>query len=354
MASENANPEMIILARESRGLTQRTLAKAIAVAQGTLSKIENGQAVASDDMVQKISSVLQYPVEFFSERPEFKNLPVVFYRKRIRLSATLLKQLRAHLNIVRQHTVKLVRSADLPETQIPLVDLKEYRSDPGRVAQELRIRWHLPRGPVDNLTKLLEDAGILIVRTDFGTDRVDAISIYEPPDEIPPLILVNKSLRGDRYRFTLAHETGHLVLHHHLPLPDGNVEDEANSFAGEFLLPARDIRGFLQRCTLQKLASLKPYWKVSMQALLMRASQLSLISDRQKYSLWKQISAAGYRMAEPFALEPEKPSLFSELIDFHLNDLGYSEASITRLLHLELHEFRSNYRNLGTGLRLVK
>jgi Zn-dependent peptidase ImmA (M78 family)/transcriptional regulator with XRE-family HTH domain len=354
MASENANPEMIILARESRGLTQRALAKAIAVAQGTISKIENGQAIASDEMVQKISSVLQYPVEFFSERPEFRNLPIVFYRKRIRVSATLLKQLRARLNIVRQHTVKLVRSADLPETQIPLVDLKEYRSDPGRVAQELRIRWHLPRGPVDNLTKVLEDAGILIVRTDFGTDRVDAISIYEPPEEIPPLILINKSIPGDRYRFTLAHETGHLVLHHHLPLPNENIEDEANSFAGEFLLPAKDIRGFLQRCTLQKLASLKPYWKVSMQALLMRASQLSLINDRQKYSLWKQISAAGYKISEPFALEPEKPSLFGELIDFHLNDLGYSEASMTGLLHLELHEFRSNYRNVGTGLRLIK
>ncbi len=40
-------------------------------------------------------------------------------------------------------------------------------------------------------------------------------------------------------------------------------------------MQAKDIRNFLNRPTLAKLATLKPFWKVSIQALLMRASQLT-------------------------------------------------------------------------------
>jgi Zn-dependent peptidase ImmA (M78 family) len=168
------------------------------------------------------------------------------------------------------------------------------------------------------------------------------------------VVLINGSLPGDRYRFTLAHETAHLTLHHHLAWPGENIENEANAFASELLMPAKDIRNFLNRPTLAKLATLKPYWKVSIQALLMRASQLSLINDRQKRYLWAQISGAGYRTTEPLPLQPEEPSLIHELVDCHLNDLGYDEASMGRLLHLELKEFRSQYRDTSAPLRLVK
>jgi len=43
-----AKPELLILARESRGFSQSALAAKIGVSQGKLSKVENGQAVASD------------------------------------------------------------------------------------------------------------------------------------------------------------------------------------------------------------------------------------------------------------------------------------------------------------------
>ena len=349
-----ANPGMIILARESRGYTQNALAIEMGITQGTLSKVENGQAPASEELVAKLASHLHYPRDFFFEQIDFRNLPVVFYRKRIRVSATLMKQLRARLNIVRQHLVKLLRSVDV-ETQIPVIDLKEFRSDAELVARDIRIRWHIPPGPIDNLTKTLEDAGIIIVRSDFGTDRVDAISLYEPRDELPPIVLINNTIPNDRYRYALAHETAHILMHHHLPMPDQNVEDQANAFASELLMPRKEIRGFLNRPTLAKLANLKPYWKVSIQALLMRAAQLKVINERQKRYLWAQISGSGYRINEPFPLPPEEPALVRELIDCHIGDLGYDERALSDLLHLEPAEFRSHYRNTNSsGLRLVK
>jgi Zn-dependent peptidase ImmA (M78 family) len=99
----------------------------------------------------------------------------------------------------------------------------------------------------------------------------------------------------------MAHELGHIVLHHHLlALPvDVDVESEANRFAAEFLMPASDIRGYLTRPSLESLASHTPHWKVSMGALLERAASLGKIIERQRRHLWMMMSRYGYRTIEP-------------------------------------------------------
>jgi Zn-dependent peptidase ImmA (M78 family) len=80
---------------------------------------------------------------------------------------------------------------------------------------------------------------------------------------------------ADRMRFTLAHELGHLVMHHDQPTQ--SMEQEANEFASAFLMPARDIRPhFARRVDLRLFAELKPVWRVSMASLLMRARSLGI------------------------------------------------------------------------------
>lgn len=66
------------------------------------------------------------------------------------------------------------------------------------------------------------------------------------------------------------------------------MEDEAFAFAGEFLTPERDIAPYLSNLTLPRLAILKPMWKVSMGALITRASRLDVIAPRQFCYLWMQ------------------------------------------------------------------
>ena len=175
-----ARPQMVILARESRGLSQSALASRMGIAQGTLSKVENGQAEATDELVEKLSDALGYPPAFFFDDYAARNLPISFYRKRISTKIATVRAIRARINILRLHVQKLLLSVDLPECRVPSVNLSEYGS-PERVARELRIRWHLPRGPIENLTEILEDAGVVIVRCDFGTNEV-AISLWEPAD----------------------------------------------------------------------------------------------------------------------------------------------------------------------------
>lgn len=63
------NPEMLTLARESRGLTQLELAEAVGITQSSVSKFENGLQIPSNPQLQKFAMVLGYftPLFFLHE-----------------------------------------------------------------------------------------------------------------------------------------------------------------------------------------------------------------------------------------------------------------------------------------------
>src|SRR6185369_4316254 len=104
-------------------------------------------------------------------------------------------------------------------------------------------------------------------------------------DQKQPVIFTNRAMLGDRLRFTLAYELGHLVMHTSGSANLGeSIGHEANLFAAEFLMPEKDILPDFKdkHITLQLLAELKKKWKVSMQSLLYRADSLGLIDYNQK------------------------------------------------------------------------
>ena len=62
---QTINPDMIVLARESRGLSQKELAELLEVTQGYLSKIENGFLVITERLLTDVMAALRYPEKFF-------------------------------------------------------------------------------------------------------------------------------------------------------------------------------------------------------------------------------------------------------------------------------------------------
>lgn len=170
---------------------------------------------------------------------------------------------------------------------------------------------------------------------------------------MPPLFFVNASASGDRLRYSLSHEMGHIVMHE---VHTEDMEREANRFAAEFLMPANDIRSSLDGLSLPKLATLKPYWKVSMAALLKRATDLKKITERQVRYLWMQMGRLGYRTREPAELEipVEKPTTLRELFDVYTDELNYSIADLSNLLDVFEHHVRADYFGKSGHLRVVK
>jgi len=215
------------------------------------------------------------------------------------------------------------------------------------VALKLRHYWKIPRGPINNVTKTLEDAGIIIIHCDFGTSLTDGFSFFV--EDKPPIIFANKNMPGDRLRFTLAHELGHIIMH---CVPTPTMEEEAHKFAAEFLMPEKEIKSYLSKLSLQKLANLKRHWKVSMAALIMRATTISAITQNQAQYLWMQLGKAGYRRKEPIEISKETPTLIKQFISLHLKDLEYTMAQLSKMLLCEMDEFINLY--MDRNLRIVK
>lgn len=346
---DKPNYELIILAREAAGLTQAELAKALHIEQGTLSKIEHGLLTASDEILEKISSYLEFPKSFFCQ--QWNPIRIEgHYRRKISLISKAVKECKAKMTLADKHVTTLLKSIEIPDANFPSWDVEKHGS-PTMCAQHVREFWKLPKGRINNLTKTLEDNGIVVIELDLGD--LDGFSSLTK-DNVP-VIYVNKNRPGDRDLFNKAHELGHFVMHFRQKISDNrDVEKEAMEFAGEFLLPLKDIEFHLAKLNLAKLADLKRYWRVSMAAIIMKAKRSGFLTDNQSEYLWKQMGALGYRKKEPIEVEREKPTLIQEILNAYLNDLNYTKKDLAVLLQFKEEKIDDWYFKAPSKLRIVR
>lgn len=324
------NPDMLVLARESRGMTQADVAERSHISQGSISKWENRLAEPFDGATERLSAALHYPTRFFYQPEAYYGLPPTFYRKRASVGKRMLNRLHARMTVIRLHLVRLLRSVTL-EPGLPLPELEvDEQGSPEEVARVLRATWMVRAGPIPALVDLLERAGILVIPLDPGIEKVDAVG-WNLPD-LPPLIFFNPAAPPDRIRFSIAHELGHLVMHR---IPTEDMEGEANRFAAEFLAPSDQLAGHLRELSLERLARLKLVWRISMAALLYRAKELDCLTDRQYRYYWTQFGKRGWRTREPGSdqIPLEEASLLNGILQLHLTDLGYTLEDLATALN---------------------
>jgi Zn-dependent peptidase ImmA (M78 family)/transcriptional regulator with XRE-family HTH domain len=336
------NRDMLSLLRESRGLTQTELSTLLGVNQGTISKIENGTIEISEDIATKLPMILDYPKELFYEEKRVIRVEG-HYRKKLSLSMKETKKYKAKMTLTEWHVNKLSDSIDLPTVNIPSWDLT-IDGNIKDAARFVREYWKIPRGRIADIATVLEDNGILIAPLDLG--EMDGLSTYSAEYNIP-ILYINKNRPADRIRMTLAHEACHYVCHFGKKINTNNeerdIEQEANEFASELLIPENEIRPQIGSLNLEKLGDLKRYWKVSMQAILYKAKKMKMLTDNQYQYLWKQISFHGYRKNEPFEPQADNISLLKELINVHINDLHYSKDEVAKLMKLNKDELEHIY-----------
>jgi Zn-dependent peptidase ImmA (M78 family)/DNA-binding XRE family transcriptional regulator len=336
------NADMLSLARGLRGMTQAEAAAAGGVTQAMLSKVENGLVQPSPDLAESVARALGFPIEFFYQRERAHGFPHFHYRKRARLGAKTLNKIHAFINIKRQRIARLLRSYSHPrERTIPQLDLESKGLTPTDAARIVREYWLVPRGPMDNLTNWIEAAGGIVVSCNFDTMLLDGISFRA--EGLPPIFVMNSEAPGDRFRHSLAHELGHMVMHSEPTENDNKMEDEANEFAAAFLMPSQEIRPYLLPPSVEKFGRVKPLWKVSIKSLIYRAHTLRLITDYQFKAFSIQYNKAGYSRGEPFPLQKEEPSSVANMINFHMRELKYTASDLATLLLMTEDEFRETY-----------
>ena len=339
------NGDMLRLARQRKGFHQTDAAKRLEIDQSLLSRMENGVSEIREEILTRAEAIYDVRRSFFFQTDPIYGVPVSvhpMWRRKADVSGRDIDAVVAELNMRVMHLRRFLEAADVAKVNdLPRLDIEDY-GDPEHIAGLVRSHWKVSPGPIRDLTVLVERAGILVAHSNMAGASISGVTFSAPG--MPPLVVLNSDQPGDRMRFTLAHELGHLVMHR---FPSPNMENEAHAFASALLMPAGDIRPLLQsrRIDLPLLASLKPEWKVSMQSIIMRAKTLGLLSRNQEEYLWKQMSARKWRIREPAELDfpHEVPSVISNLVKIFREHLGYSAEEISSLLHIPETEFLKLY-----------
>ncbi len=340
------NPGLLLLARQYRRKSQSEVADGAGLNQGHYSRIENGLTVEgpSAENVERIANALRFPAQFFYQEDGLTGLPLSVHpmnRKKASVREGALRQVHAELNLRLIHLRRYLRAVDLvPELPRPKIDVDEG-GGPQEIARAIRKAWSVPDGPIANLTDLCERAGIVVIWCDFDAP-IDGVTMTVR--DLPSCIFLNSAVPADRMRFSLAHELGHVIMH---TVPTEQIEDEANAFASELLVPEKSFTRSIigQRITLDWLARQKAYWRVSMASLVYRASTLELITRHQSEYLWKKFSMLGWRTREPQETDfpHEKPTVFPGVIRFHAEELGYDVGELRGFLNLNEDDVRRLY-----------
>lgn len=333
------NPRILILARESRGLSQSELSSRLNISQGKLSKAEKGEQTISDLTLTDLARILSYPEQFFYQATPSAPVSHYYYRKKITIPKKVMAKMESTIKIFRNNIDSLMEAVELPEYKILTFDPSEDLPD--EIARKARYLLKIPDGPIENLTNILEKNGLLIVKTDLFNEKTDGLSTIS--DKGTHIIYLNKRMPNDRLRYSLAHELGHIIMHFDIPLDSENVEQEADRFASEFLMPEKDIKNSLRNLNFNKLGDLKRYWKVSMRSLVRRARDLDLIDQQEYRNFQINFSRRGMAKSEPIALPEEKPYVMNQIVKLHLNELDYSEEELARVVNLDLTEFQDRF-----------
>lgn len=338
--------ERLKRARQAAGLSMEGLAGQVGVSRNMIKKYEHDISMPGSSVLIKLARALGVRSEYFF-RPVRVELTGVEYRKRANTPARLLARVEADVLDQAERWQELANlwpgnfpvphfagGTNLPEI---ITNLEELEA----VAEVVRRHWRLGLNAVPDLVDELESRGILVIMTQV--DDLDKFDGLQATVAGQPLIVVSTRWPGDRQRFTLAHELGHLLLHGRLA-PHLDEEAACNRFASAFLLPAPAIRQQLgeRRHGIEprELYFLKHEYGLSMASCRMRATDLGIIDQRVSKALAILFSRRGWRKKEPGEPFPaEKTTLFQQLVYRALGEDIISESKAAELLQQPLIDF---------------
>lgn len=340
---QHINPQMVLLARELNGMVIVELAEKLGISRSYMHKLESDAQAINTELMNGLTKALGLPAEFFYQDGEM--IPSYLnYRRREKVPAKDINRIEANINLYRLGIQRLLKSTGFTSSILPSLPTDKTRT-PQECARALRKMWKIPKGVIENMSNILDEQNVIHVCFDFGTDRVDGKSVYTL--EKQPLIFTNNRLLGDRQRFTLAYQLGHLVMHGKIENTFGkDIGHEANLFAAEFLMPEKDIVKDLENgLTMDSLAMLKKKWKCSMISIVYRAHDLKLLTDNQKIYLEKQFNQQKIRRREPVELDipREQPTLLRDMITRFKQKQKFSVKQLADFFYLTEEDFLGRY-----------
>lgn len=333
-------------ARKAQGLSLRDLAEQVDLSHTTIKKLEEGLQTPSSSLLIKLSKILQVKVEYFF-RPNSFVMENIQYRHIDNLDRK--QKLKIEVQIVNQIEQRIELENLLPAFPVGLFSKKKISKIKDEdeieiIADQLRYSWDLGLAPISDLINSLETNGVKVFQYDNSLNAAfDGLSarinnsIY--------VIVISNHRPGDRQRFTLAHELGHLLLADSI---DNSRQEEkyCDRFAGCFLLPKKSLIQILgehrNHIEPRELALIKHEFGISMLGILHRAKDVGIISLSTYKRLRAEFNAQNWDKKEPGKPYPkESTNNFEQMIFHALAEDLISEAKAAELMNKSLESFRT-------------
>ena len=335
-------------ARSAAGLSLRDLETRIGkrVTAQAINKYERDESMPSSGVLITLAGALDVSVDYLTGDPEIVLDAVEFRKKKLtrrweeaHVEARVIDRMERYLTVEELLGMPSVAWDAPRETPYPVVN---HVGDAEHAARGLRTHWALGVDPIPNLVELLEGRGIKVLFIDL-TDIDGLTARVRRGNRNPmPVVVVNRATWGERQRFTLAHELGHMALD---VAPGVDAEKAAHRFAGAFLMPREalwtEIGKHRRSIGWGELFELKQIFGVSVQALTMRGRDLGIFGAPLVRRLFQEFKKRGWRdppYEEPDALKREEPRRFERLCFRALAEDAVSETRAAELLGITVHE----------------
>ena len=319
----SVNPEILVWARKTAGLTEEEATERLGIqeARGVLAidrlrELENGKAEPSRPMLLKMTKVYRRSLLLFymsapprkgNRGQDFRTLPPDYSASDDALIDALIRNVLARQGVLRAaledeeevETLRFVGSAKITDgttkvlallKQILQIDYKEFyaQTNPDKAFAFLRAK--------------VESTGVFVMLIgDLGSHHT-AIELeifrgFALADELVPFIILNDRDSHSAWSFTLLHEFTHILLGQSGISGSRTEQDQekfCNAVAGEFLLPADEIKNL-------DVDNMTPFI-IAQERITQFATKRNLSSSMVAYKLfqygvidrahWKQFSEA--------------------------------------------------------------
>lgn len=289
------------------------------VTRQALYRYERGEVVPGSEMLALLCEALNVKPDFFFRTTQVQ-LDHIEFRK-LKISAKEETRIEEETRDYLSRYLELEEILGIHEDFVhPLEDFPEVSTaeQVDDAAQLVREVWKLGEVALPNIAELLEDHAIKVV--ELNADKAFS-GLQTFANGNIPVIAYNKNEvnKPDRVRFTLLHELGHLLLKFPDSLTFNQKERLCHQFAGAMLLPKNVIRKELgthrNRLDLHELGHVKQQYGISMQAIVMRANVLEIVSRFFTKQFFDSFTENNWRIDEPISYKgEEKSGRFDQLI----------------------------------------
>lgn len=283
--------ERLKMARIKNGWSMQDLADRLDghISKSAIAKYEKGEREPGRDKLLMLSDALMVRIDYF-----FREGKLEFNPKFRKLAKLPQKKQAEVIEKTRDYLERFLEAEELVAEEKGFVNkIKDFVCDDLQKAEEaadlFRSEMKLGDDPLYNIVELLEDWGIKVYHDVLGDDSISGLSSWIDRDKGIAVIVINKSHKIDRQRFTALHELGHLVLNIPDHLTDKEEERICDRFAGAMLIPSHRLQQELgphrNRIHLKELELIKAQYGISPMGILYRAKDHGIISDHLHRSM---------------------------------------------------------------------